>query len=299
MNSSRYTVLFLVLSVVWGVSFMAIKAGLAYFPPVLFAAIRYDIAGVLLLVYAVARTDRWRPRTPGDWHAVLISGVLMIAGYNGLLFVGERETTSAVAATIVSLIPLLTTGFARAFLPSERLSTAGIVGVLLGLVGAVVIADPDPSNLLRSDVAGMALIFLAATSTALGSVLLRRVPSDISTEGLVAWSMLLGALLMHAVSLAVPGESFAAIRWTPEAVWSLAYLAVLASAFAYLVYFDLLDRLGPVEINLVSYVIPIFAAVAGWLVLDEVIDATTVVGFAVIFLGFVLVKRRQLRRLLG
>ena len=298
MRSSKHTALFLLLSVVWGVSFVAIKAGLDYFPPVVFAALRYDVAGLLLVGYALAAADRPLPRTRADLAAVLVSGVLMIAGYNGLLFVGERGTTGAVAAIIVSLSPLLTTGFARALLPSERLSPAGVGGVLLGLAGVGIVARPDPANLLSGDLASMGLILLAAASSALGSVLLGRVPSDISTEGLVAWSMLVGALVMHAAALALPGESLAAIRWTPTALLALAYLALVASAFAYLVYFDLLGRWGPIRINLISYVIPVFAALAGWLLLDETVDALTVAGFGVVLLGFALVKRDELRRLL-
>ena len=76
---------------------------------------------------------------------------------------------------------------------------------------------------------------------------------------------------------------------------ALAYLALVASAGGFLVYFDLLDRLGPIEINLVSYVAPAAAALTGFLVLGEVIDLPTVGGFLVILAGFVLIKRRAIR----
>lgn len=108
--------------------------------------------------------------------------------------------------------------------------------------------------------------------------------------------MLGGALLMHAVSLALPGESLAAIRWTPAAVGALAYLALAASAVGFLVYFDLLDRVGPVELNLVGYVAPVFAAVAGWVVLGETPTAATAAGFVVIVAGFGLLKREAAAR---
>jgi len=76
---------------------------------------------------------------------------------------------------------------------------------------------------------------------------------------------------------------------------ALAYLALAASAGGFLIYFDLLDRLGPIEINLVSYVAPVFAALAGFLFLGELIDLPTVAGFLVILTGFVLIKRRAIR----
>jgi drug/metabolite transporter (DMT)-like permease len=278
---------------------MAIKAGLgssaapAYFydAPVLFAAVRYDIAGVIMFGYAAWATDRWRPRTRPEWLVVGIGAVFLIAGYHALLFVGELGTTSAAAAVIVSLSPVLTTAFARAFLPEERLTVVGLIGMALGLVGVVILSRPDPGNLVGSR--SEALVFGAALCFALGSVLTRRFETDLPIETMESWSMVGGALLMHGVSLGLQ-ESVSGLP-SLRATVAMGYLAVVASAAGFLIYFDLLDRLGPIEINLVSYVAPIFAALAGFLFLGEVIDAPTVVGFLVIIVGFVLIKRRAIR----
>jgi drug/metabolite transporter (DMT)-like permease len=295
----RNLFLFCLLAAAWGSAFMAIKAGLgtpaapAYFfdAPVLFAAARYDVAGVLMAGYGAWVTDRWRPRSRDEWLLVGIGAVFLIAGYHSLLFVGERGTTSAAAAVIVSLSPVLTTAFARALLPAERLTVVGLVGMLLGLVGVAILARPDPANLVGTRFE--ALVFGAALAFAFGSVLTQRLETVLPIETMEAWSMLGGAVLMHALSVGL-GET---VEGVPplEAAAALAYLAVVASAGGFLIYFDLLDRLGPIEINLVSYVAPVFAAVAGFLALGEVIDVPTVVGFLVILVGFVLVKRRAIR----
>ncbi len=289
----RNLLAFLALAGLWGTAFMAIKAGLAYFPPVLFAAFRYDIAGLLMLGYALYATDRWRPRGRAEWALVGVGAVFLIAAYHAFLFVGEQGTTSAAAAVVVSLSPVLTTAFARVFLPSERLTTAGIAGILLGLVGVVVLTSPDPTNLLNGELLAEGLVFAAALSFALGSVLTRRIPAQLPIETMEAWSMVGGALLMHGVSVLL-GESVATVEVTPAGIAALAYLSIAASAVGFLIYFDLLDRLGPIEINLVSYVAPVFAAISGALLLDESIDAATVAGFVLIFAGFVLLKRRAL-----
>jgi len=290
----RNPALFLALAVAWGSAFTAIKAGLAFFPPVLFAALRYDVAGVLMLGYAAYATDRWRPRSGEEWLLVGIGGTFMIASYHAFLFVGEQGITSAAAAIVVGLSPILTTGFARAFLPEERLTALGVAGLAVGFVGVVVLADPDPNDLLDSRTVSILLVFLAAASFALGSVLTRRVEGDLQIETMEAWSMLLGALAMHGVSAAL-AESAREIRWTPEAVLSLLYLAVVASALGFLIYFDLLDRLGPIEINLVSYAAPVAAAGTGVLVLEETPTAATAAGFLCVLAGFVLLKREALR----
>jgi drug/metabolite transporter (DMT)-like permease len=296
----RNLFLFCLLAAAWGSAFMAIKAGLgtpaspAYFydAPVLFAAARYDVAGVLVAGYGAWVTDRWRPRSREEWLLVGTGAVFLIAGYHSLLFVGERGTTSAAAAVIVSLSPVLTTAFARALLPAERLTVVGLVGMVVGLVGVAILARPEPANLVGRRFE--ALVFGAALAFAFGSVLIQRLETTLPVETMVAWSMLWGAVLMHALSVGL-GETVDGVP-PLEAAAALAYLAVVASAGGFLIYFDLLDRLGPIEINLVSYVAPVFAAVAGFFVLGEVIDVPTVVGFLVILVGFVLVKRRAIRR---
>jgi probable blue pigment (indigoidine) exporter len=289
MTGARDAGLFVLLSALWGVAFVVIKAGLAVLPPVLFAAFRYDVAGAVMLGY-VAFTGDWRLRSRADYLAVLVGSTLVIGFYNALLFVGQSGVTSGVASILIATNPILAAVFSRALL-GERLSALGAVGLGLGLVGVGLVAAPE--TLAVRELLSPALLLAAAASVALGSVLIQRLDAGIATEGLVAWSNALGAVVLHAVSAALGEPVPASI--TAEAVAAVAYLAVLASAAGYIVYFDLLDRLGAVEINLVSYAAPVFAVVVGWLALGERIGPSTVVGFLAIFAGFALVKRRAFR----
>ncbi|ELY54394.1 hypothetical protein C491_19554 [Natronococcus amylolyticus DSM 10524] len=294
MSRYRNLALFLVLAAAWGSSFVAISAGLGHFPPVLFAALRYDIAGVVMLAYAIYAVDHWRPVGREEWATVAVGAALLIGAYHVFLFVGQQHTTAAAAAVLVSLSPVLTTGFARVLVPSDALSPVGVAGVCVGLVGVGVVVQPDPSNLFATDAVAKLLVFCAAAAFALGSVLTRRLEADLPIETMEAWSMLGGAALMHVVSLGLR-EPIEPTAWTDlEAIGALAYLSLVASALGFLLYFDLLERLGAVEINMVSYVAPVFTAIVGWLYLGEVIDAATIAGFALIACGFVLVKRRAI-----
>ncbi|ELY39304.1 hypothetical protein C497_05082, partial [Halalkalicoccus jeotgali B3] len=188
---SRYRTVasFLLLAVAWGTAFVAIRAGLEYFPPVLFAALRYDLAAAFMLAYAAYATDRPVPRTREEWLAVGIGGTLLIAAYHAFLFVGQQSVTSAMAAVIVSLSPVLTTAFARVLLPSERLAPAGLLGMALGLAGVAILSRPDPGNVLSADVIATGLILAGAAAFALGSVLLRRAEAELPIETLEGWSM--------------------------------------------------------------------------------------------------------------
>lgn len=296
MSTYRNGGLFLLLSFLWGTSFMAIKVGLEFMPPVLFAAFRYDLAAVGMLGYAAATTDYWRPRSRADWTVVAIGAILIIALYNAFLFVGQQGVTSGVAAMLIAMNPILATGFSRLLLPSGRLGAVESVGLCAGFLGVGLVARPTASALLAGDLVAPGVVLLAAVSVALGSVLVQRVDSGLPTEGIVAWSTAFGAVVLHTISIGLPSESLTDVVLTPGAIATVVYLAVFASAVGYVIYFQLLDQLGAIEINLVSYTVPVFAVLSGWLVLGESVDAYTGIGFAVIFVGFALLKQDSLRR---
>lgn len=294
MSQVRGILLFIVLAALWGLSFPAIEVGLTALPPVLFAATRYDIAAVLLLGYAAVAARDWRPRTRRDVFAVVAGGVFLVAG-NSLLFVGQQFTTGGVASIIYSLIPILTTVFARAFLPSERLSAWGLAGILLGLIGVGLIVRPDPSNLLAADVVGKGAVLAAAVSVSLGSVLVRRADPSLNDVAFTGWAMAAGAVILHTASAAA-GESVP-LDVSTAVVVALVYLAVFATGAAFLIYFLLLGRWGPLRVNLVSYLVPVVATLGGAVLLDEPITAFTVAGFLIILAGFALLNRPQLASL--
>jgi drug/metabolite transporter (DMT)-like permease len=288
--------LFALLATLWGFSFPAISVGLESLQPVLFAAFRYDIAAVLLLAYAVVRTDAWRPTARNDLLAVIGGGVFLIAG-NALLFVGQQTVASGVAAVMQSLVPIATTLWALAILPEERISAVGAVGILLGFLGVGLVVRPDPTNFLAGDTLGKLLVLGQVASVSLGGVLVQRASPTLDRAALSGWSMAVGAVVLHGVSLAV-GESLA-LPERPLATAAVLYLGVFATALAFFIYYTLLEVRGALETSLVAYLVPVVATLAGVFLLQESIDLLTVVGFAVVFVGFLLLKRRAVADLVS
>jgi drug/metabolite transporter (DMT)-like permease len=284
--------LFLLMGLAFGGTFPAIRVGLADAPPLLLAAIRYDIAAVLLLAFVALRRDYWVPRTPADRRAVLAAGVFSVGG-SGLLFLGQQFTTSGVAAVLFGLIPILTAAFAWALLPAERLGRRDVAGLCVGFLGVAVVVSPTPASLLAPDVVGKGLVLGAATSVALSGVLIRRADAALGPTSVTAWALLVGAGVIHLVSLAI-GESPAAVTPTPRLAGALLWLALVAS-LGFAAYYTLLRRVGATRASLVSYMVPLVAAGVGTLVLDEPLAATTVVGFLVVLLGFTLLAYDELR----
>jgi drug/metabolite transporter (DMT)-like permease len=283
----RRLALFVAASVLLGGTFVSAKAGLPYFPPLLFVALRFDVAAVVLLaVVAVTRSRaELLPRTRGDLVAILATGVLVVGLANALLFVGQQHVSSGVAAVLFSLNPILTPVFAMLLLSDERLSGRGAVGLLVGLVGVALVVGLDPATLLGGDALWKGVVFAGAVVGALGTVVIRAADTTLSSTVRTAWALPASAVVTHALSL-LAGESPAAISWTPTAVVSLAYVSVLAGAVAYIAYFGLLDEVGPIRGNLVFYASPVVATAGGAVLLGESVSSSTVVGFLTVFTGF-------------
>ena len=294
MGVRRTLALFLTAGVLFGGTFVAAKAGLEYLPPLLFVAIRFDIGALVLALYAAVTMSRsdLRPRTAGDLVGIAATGLLVIGLTNALLFVGQQYTTSGVAAIVFSLNPILTPVFAAVLLTDERFSVRTGVGMALGLVGVALVANPTSGGAVSAH--GTAILFGGAVASAFGAVAIRWADTTLSSTARTVWGVPLAAVLSHLLSLGA-GESLSAVSVTPTAVVALAYVGVFSGAVAYLAYFALIDTVGATRSNLVFYLIPMVSALGGWLLLGEALAGLTLVGFAVILSGFLLIGSGAVR----
>jgi EamA-like transporter family. len=282
--------LFLASTVLFGGTFVAAKAGLAHFPPLLFVAVRFDIGAVVLGLYAVNRVS-WaelRPRTSGDILGIIATGGLVIGLTNALLFFGQQYTTSGVAAVIFSLNPVLTPVFVAVLLSEDRLSLRAAIGMILGLVGVGLVAGLKPAALLSGG-PGIPILLAGAVTSALGVVVIRRAEARLSSTARTIWGVPLAAGLSHALSFSA-GESIPNLAVPPVAVVALLYVGVFSGAIAYIAFFGLIDEAGPTQANLVFYFIPVVSAIGGWALLGETVSLLTLAGFGVIFSGFLLIN---------
>ncbi|WP_144921292.1 DMT family transporter [Halorubrum salsamenti] len=289
---------FVLLATLWGTSFVAIEAGLHYFPPLLFAGVRYAVAGAIVLGFAAVTSGRSVPRGRDEWLGVAVAGAFVIAAYHGLLYVAELHISGGVAAVVVSLAPVLTATFAAVLLPNERLGPFEIGGFALGILGVIVIADPTEAGLGSTALLGVGLAFAGAVAFSLGAVLLRPLRTDLPIAALQGWAMVSGAGMLLG-GAALLGESPGAIVWNATSIASLSYLTLLSGVVAFLIYFALLDEVGPAQLHLVGYAEPVVAAVGSWVLLGSLIEAEAIIGFVAILAGFLVLERHEIAAYVG
>jgi drug/metabolite transporter (DMT)-like permease len=292
---SRYWTagIFILTAVFFGTQFVGIRAAVGAIPPIFYAGLRFDIGAIVALSYVGLTRGNWGPRTRGDYNGILAFGLFVVTLENTLLFVGQQFTTAAAASVMFSFTPIFAPLFALWLLPDERFIWIGAIGLALGLVGAIVVIQPNPMNLLSTSVVGQLLIMLAAILTALGTVLVKRASPTMGSTPVAAWGMVLGAVLIHLTSIAL-GESITAIQVTPTTVGAVLYVGVFSAGVAYPMMLWLIETAGPVRTTLMTYIVPVVAGVAGWFVLGEQFGATLIGGFAIIVVGFALLEREAL-----
>ena len=280
--------LLLLLSVIWGTAFLFITLGLDDFSPFLFAALRFDIAGPVVLAAAFlwSRKDAL-PRGRTQWTAVLATSALNILGYHALLYWGQGHTFEAVASVIVGLNPILATAFSRALLKDERLKGLGLAGLGVGLGGIALLQILKPGQPFDLQGLGEIAVAGAVACWALGTVVSRRIDHKMKPVTLTAWQMLIGAVLLHITAFAIEGGG--RMNWTASGTGSLLYLALLSSGFGYFLFFFLVQRMGAIRTTVVSTLTPISATVAGVLVLADPVEPRMLIAFALIALSFAMV----------
>jgi drug/metabolite transporter (DMT)-like permease len=282
--------LFILLGFFWGSSYLFIKIGVeAGLQPFTLVAARLFF-GLLLLGTVVAVAREKLPTEPRMYGHLAVMGLFSVALPFMLITWAEQSVDSSLAAVLTGAVPLFVIPFAALFLPSERITTNAVLGILIGLVGVAVVVGFDPANLAASELTAEIALIGAAASYALGGVYARR-----NVHGLRPMIPALFQVAFALVMTAIPALLFER-PWEgslgAEAIVAVIWLGLLGSGAAYLIFFRLLRSWGATRTSLVAYLLPIWGIVLGALVLSEAIDVRLIAGTALVIAGIGLVNMR-------
>ncbi len=281
----------LILSGIWGSTWLFIKLGLEDLPPVSFAGIRFLIAfTVLAAVVAVLRLPL--PRKRSDWGIIAITGFLSFTLNYGLLFWGEQYVSSGLASVLQATIPLFGLVMAHQFLPAERMTAAKVFGVLLGLAGVAVIFSNQMSVESSRALWGSAAIVLGAFAVSLSNVLIKARGGHFEPAVLAAGQMIFGLIPLLVVGFLMEGTPLN-FRWTKLAVISLFYLALVGSSLAFMLFYWLVRHMAVTNTMLISLVTPVIAVLLGMGTIGERVTVRMVVGRAGILIGIGMIVFRR------
>lgn len=271
------------LGALWGSSYVFIRLAVPSFGPAALVAARVLLGALLLGGFAAA--TRRRPPFRAHWGRLLVLGALNAALPFMLIATAELHITAGLAAVLNATTPLFAAVFA-AFLLGERLTVPRAVGLVVGIAGVGIMVGWSPVPLSLSTWLAVGAMLVAAASYAASGIYVR-----LRMSGVPVFTLALGQQLGALAWLAAPAMFWAPRAMPPgRALLAVSGLGVLCTALAYLLYFRLLERVGPTKTSTVTYLLPVFGVAWSTLLLDEPVTGGMVAGFAVILLGVGLVN---------
>jgi drug/metabolite transporter (DMT)-like permease len=287
----------LVVCVIWGTTYLAIRIALETIPPGLLGGLRFTIAGTLLCAFVRLKGDRLPPLRAWPLQAVI--GVLMLGVGNAFVVIAEQWIPSGIAAVSVASAPFWMSGIEAAF-GGERLTPRTLIGFVVGFSGIVVLVTPD----LRMGsagsghfVLGIVLAQIACVGWSIGSTLSKRWTSQGSALAASAVQQLGGGLVILAVGLAA-GE-WSQLSFTARSLGAELYLIVFGSLGAYSAYVYALQYLPVSTVSLYAYINPVIAVILGTLVASEPFSPRLMAAGALVLIGIAVVRsaKGEMRRL--
>jgi len=272
------------LAILWGTSFLFVKIAVRTIAPATLVAARFVIAAAVLSVAVRARGLRL-PTSRRVWSHYLLMGVIGNSLPFTLIAWGQIRVDVGLAGILLGVMPLMTVLMAHFFVPGERMTPRMVGGLSVGFVGLVVLLGPEALLELggqASDLPSQVAILSAAVCYAISTILVRRLAT---LDALVS-----AATVMWITSaIMVPAALWMDRPWdqdlSVEAVASVVWLGLFATALATIFYFRVIQSAGPTFLSLMNYLIPVVALTAGAVVLDEEPAGTILIGLVLILTG--------------
>src|SRR5271155_2535945 len=281
----------------WGSTYLAIDIAVQSIPPALMCALRFSIAGLVMLI-ACAATGRRIWYSPRQIALASIVGILLLRGGNLTPSWAELTVPSGLAALIIAITPLWFLVLDSLLLGHHRISLRGKAGLALGIVGLFVLFWPElhsASALGRRELWASLGLIGGSFSWALGSVLSKRWQSGMDVFSATGWQVT-AAGVANFLFAAAAGD-FSRATWTMRGVSAVLYLVVCGSWIGYTAYIWLLEHVPTSKVSTYAYVNPVVAVFLGWLVLHERVNGFIVAGSAVVVLSVILVTSAKVKEM--
>ena len=287
----------LVLYVVWGSTYLAIRVAVGSIPPFLMGAMRFIPAGLLLGAGVVAY-GRGSVRLPSlrETRDAAIVGAFLIGGGMGVVSWAETMVPSGTTALLVALMPMWL-GILTRIVYAERMARRAVIGTVVGLAGVAVLAGPSIAG-GGAEAPGLIALLISPMCWATGSLYAAR-KAVLPRPALMATSaeMLLGGLLLLIVAT-LTGEltGFSPSAVEPQAWAGLLYLITIGSLVGFVTFAWLIGVAPLARVTTYAYVNPMVAVILGAIILSEPLELRTVLAAAIIVAGVVMIVSATGRR---
>ena len=281
--SSRGWLLFAAMAMIWGIPYLLIKVAVGELAPATLVVARTTVAAIILVPVALARGNI-RPLLP-RWRWVVAYTFVEVAAPWILLSDAERRLSSSLAGLLIAGVPLVGALLVWLIGGDDRPDLRRVLGLIVGFVGVGLVVGLDVA---ADDLFAVGEVGLVVLGYATGPMIITKRLKDSPAVGVVTASLVLTALAYAPLGVA----QLPARVPSTQVLASVAILAVVCTALAFLLFFALIAEVGPVRSTVITYFNPAVAIVLGVLLLNEPFTAGIAVGFALIATGSFFATRR-------
>jgi drug/metabolite transporter (DMT)-like permease len=286
-TSTRGTLLIATLALVWGSNFLWIKIALEAFSPIQLTAARMILGALVLLAIITTRREKL-PRDLPTWGHLFIAALVANTAPYLLFAIGETRVDSGIAGALNATTPLWTLALVFLTRQSTRIHVPQASGLALGFLGCLLMFAPWDAESI--DTLGALYCLLAALSYGISYVYMSRylTPRNL-TPTILSTGQLIAASVLAAATLPIDSASPSSSGTTP---WlALVALGVVGTGLAYIINYALIRTEGPVRASVVTYLVPVASISLGYLILNEVIPISSLIGATAILVGTKLSRR--------
>ena len=292
-------ILLITLSILWGGSFFFIEILVKHLPPLTIVTCRVGLAAMALWIIILA-LKLPLPKTRQHWISLLVIGIINNALPFCLITWGQTHISSGLASIFNAITPFFTVLVAGALLVDEKITKQKLIGVMVGLLGAIILIGPEALKGVTRSMLGQLAVIGAAISYAFAAAYSRRFKKwGLSPLIVATGQVTMAALVLLPLTLIIdqPLQSIS-LSSMPIEVWgAMIGLAFFSTVIAYVLFFRLIASAGATNAALVTFLIPISAIFLGVMILGESFTPLQAVGMAGIGLGLLIMDGRLFKTL--
>ena len=284
-------IVWVLLCIIWGSTWIFIKLGLSDLPPISFAALRFTVSCLILLPIFFWKKLEF-PKSWSIWKIILITGILQFFFNYGLLFWGEQFISSGLAAVLQATIPVFGLILARIYV-GEEITGLKIISILLGLLGVTIIFHEQLNLNGTLALLGSLAVVVGAFGASYASVLTKAKLQGIKPLSVIFWQMLIGQIPLWIVGLSVEGNPIK-FYWSWKAIICILYLAIVGSIVAFWLYYWLLSKMDVSKAMMIAFVTPLVAVFIGSF-FGEKLELQAILGVLLVLasVGLIVWKRKK------
>jgi putative membrane protein PagO len=281
-DSIKITFGYIVICLIWGSTWMAIRIGLDSVPPITGAGIRFLLASIFVVILLRFMDIKIQTDSESLKLYLLMSVFAYIFPFS-FVYWGEKYVTSGLASILFASFPFFVAMFSRISKLSEKINIFSAIGIVLGFVGILIIFSNDISLRMDMNILGMAAILVSAVMQAWVAVIIKKRGTHLNP---LAMNFI--PIIVTGIVLTIYGVAFEEISdsiFDLKAILSITFLAMFGTVIAFTTYYWLLKKMNVVILSLSSFITPVIAVTLGWIFLDEQLNERTFLGSLFVLIG--------------